>query len=297
MSLGYPTVRPDCPVAYPATLPQSRSLLMPRPKRNGFTLIELLVVIAIIALLMSILMPALGQAREQAQRVVCLTNLDGIGTAFTMYANDHREFIPPMDWRRSQGAQTDDTWATILQKEGYISAPMSDSSGDLPGQSSLFKCPSGQMEEWDGTTPSSRVDARGATADAHRRSDEDWDWNPDNRYIHVWYGANAATDSDRFPMGRSPDNSGDFHTLHQVEAVGQPSDVVAIYDGVGFHDADEWERINARHINASRTNIMLLDGSATTLNEDDLPRGSLDQSATYQDLPRWPKWAVNPTLP
>jgi len=57
-------------------------------KRKGFTLIELLVVIAIIALLMSILMPALAQVRELAQRVVCGSNLKGIGTAMVVYANE-----------------------------------------------------------------------------------------------------------------------------------------------------------------------------------------------------------------
>ncbi|HUW19037.1 MAG TPA: type II secretion system protein [Sedimentisphaerales bacterium] len=57
-------------------------------KRKGFTLIELLVVIAIIALLMSILMPALARVRELAQRVVCGTNLAGITKAMVVYAND-----------------------------------------------------------------------------------------------------------------------------------------------------------------------------------------------------------------
>jgi prepilin-type N-terminal cleavage/methylation domain-containing protein len=57
-------------------------------ERKGFTLIELLVVIAIIALLMSILMPALARVRELAQRVVCGTNLSGITKAMVVYAND-----------------------------------------------------------------------------------------------------------------------------------------------------------------------------------------------------------------
>ncbi len=57
-------------------------------KKKGFTLIELLVVIAIIALLMSILMPALARVRELAQRLVCGTNLSGIVKSMVVYAND-----------------------------------------------------------------------------------------------------------------------------------------------------------------------------------------------------------------
>jgi prepilin-type N-terminal cleavage/methylation domain-containing protein/prepilin-type processing-associated H-X9-DG protein len=62
--------------------------------RRGFTLIELLVVIAIIALLMSILMPALGIAREQGRRAVCAQNEKNMGLGLTLYANDYNGKLP-----------------------------------------------------------------------------------------------------------------------------------------------------------------------------------------------------------
>ncbi len=58
-------------------------------KVKGFTLIELLVVIAVIALLMAILVPVLRSAREQGQRVVCLSNLRQLTLAWVLYADDH----------------------------------------------------------------------------------------------------------------------------------------------------------------------------------------------------------------
>src|SRR5689334_12091709 len=62
--------------------------------QHGFTLVELLVVIGIIAVLIGILIPVLGRARESSRATVCRSNLREVYHAIVMYANENRDLFP-----------------------------------------------------------------------------------------------------------------------------------------------------------------------------------------------------------
>jgi prepilin-type N-terminal cleavage/methylation domain-containing protein/prepilin-type processing-associated H-X9-DG protein len=110
----------------------------PTRHKSAFTLIELLVVIAIIGLLLSILMPALSRARQQAQSIQCMSNLRQLSLAFQGYANAYRGYAVPC-----YDGKTNTYWWGNVSLEGidheagflwpYLNAPL--------GEKSVFECP------------------------------------------------------------------------------------------------------------------------------------------------------------
>lgn len=97
---------------------------------RGFTLIELLVVISIISLLIAILLPALGAARDAAKTMLCLNNQRTIGLSMFNYANDNKDlFVPakisPLYNTRLVGvdyeaAGTKYSWPALIKQLGYL---------------------------------------------------------------------------------------------------------------------------------------------------------------------------------
>jgi prepilin-type N-terminal cleavage/methylation domain-containing protein len=226
---------------------------------SGFTLVELLVVISIIALLISLLLPALAKARADGLAVICESNLRQIGTGVQEYAQEYENAILPAGYSFTRTAAGTDPWPAIMIKAGIAPSPgnnlaagetqstmfvdpalASSSVSQINGNGVLIKGSSGPFD-WNGDVTLSQqtqVDVLG-----NPQMTIDWSYginggyygpNPLNpppwNFISSGYYANATPTF--VLIDQNQVRGGKVSSGYKMNKVNDPSQLCFIYDGM-----------------------------------------------------------------
>ena len=268
--------------------------------KRAFTLVELLVVIAIIAVLISILLPVIGRAREQARGVQCMSNMRQLGIAALLYSHDNKGTLLPFGYTTGVNDNIN-LWPVILVSGGYLPRTgITDPNDGRVAYKSAFFCPNARYDQ-----PATILDAyptsiNDATASRPFRAVGTFPLHSDV-VVDCTYGVNACTDRFdlfKFPIRRYPGMTmqGQWTDtrMSKLTSVRCPSETAWMFDGIYANLMNNAFRLTARHDKDRMTNVLMFDGSARKLDRKTMPdttdvfqQASPDQLTLRFPYPKW----------
>ena len=200
---------------------------MNRFSRRGFSLIELLVVIAIIALLVGLLLPALGQARETSRKIACASNLHQFMAAINIYCGDTAGKLPLPNWgpvADAPGWLYDQTVGASVGKAFQASDRQTGVIYPLLQSDKVYRCPS-HFPPYQGTANLTSYIMNGAVVAYANSSTNNSLRNADNSFRIDQFRADALIMWDANEQGSVAFNDG----------ASFPSEIVAGHHGPGIN--------------------------------------------------------------
>jgi len=219
-----------------------------RRKQNAFTLIELLVVISIIALLISILMPALASAKKQARFVICQSNLKQMQLGMIYYCDEYEDKLPPYWLRYDTPQQQQVCWIKWIDEQ-------------VDNVDEIRVCPETPVEGWEALATICTWGTAKLVWVAGFLPKDTSEIDPDEQlYQYGSYTMNGWFYTDAFGWWWGPDAGNDDHYFRKYGAIKRPGETPCFSDANWL---DHWPfdgRPDSSFSTGFPTNINLKDG-------------------------------------